>query len=107
MDKKKLIEAKKLLQHKLKLVENQLATEEKERMEQLAGIYEDDGYYSPTSKDEEDFDTNELNPMVDRFKERAAEMLSKPSFELNSLIKKGDEDAIFTHILKAILQEYQ
>lgn len=107
MNKKKLIEAKKLLQKKLRLIENELATEEKDRMEQLAGISEDDGYYSPTSQDEEDFETNELQPLVKKFEQSAAKMLTSPSFELNKLIQRGDEDAIYTHILKAIVQEYQ
>lgn len=38
MDKKKLIEAKKVLQHKLKLIENTLDKMEQDRMEELAGV---------------------------------------------------------------------
>lgn len=42
MNKKKLIEAKKLLQHKLKLIENTLDKMEQDRMEELAGVSEEE-----------------------------------------------------------------
>ena len=91
MDKKKLIEAKKLLQQKLKLIENTLDKMEQGRMEELAGISEDDGSYTPGAADEQVYD-DILNKITDTYpdkKEAAMAIMNSSDMRFGKLFNKA------------------
>ncbi len=90
MDKNKLIEAKKILQRKLRLVENALDNMQKNRMGKIAGISEDDGYYSPTAQDEKDFD--EVIDRVGDVFEEYGEVMSPEQREMAINMLAGDSN---------------
>lgn len=91
MDKKKLIEAKKLLQQKLKLIENTLDKMEQGRMEELAGISEDDGSYTPGAADEQVYDDilNKITDMYPDKKEAAMAIMNSSDMGFGKLFNKA------------------
>ena len=91
MNTKKLIEAKKLLQHKLKLIENTLDKMEQGRMEELAGISEDDGSYTSGAADEQVYD-DILNKITDTYpdkKEAAMAIMNSSDAVFSKLFNKA------------------